>query len=436
MHIRTGTTFFLVFLFVISGHLSFSRTASADGERNSGRQTTESSDRSNPNSDSESDSKVDVSAELEQIQKEVSESTGSEDNQSNQNQSGSNQSLNPDISVIMDTGFAWLSDKAEPIGGPDPKEFGFFFQGAELAVDADVDPYFTFDAFLVAKLGGLKVGEAYATSLSLPGGLQWRIGKFKTRFGRLNPTHLHRWHFSTLPLVNAKFFGPAGLNGLGTEISQLLPLPWYVEWSLAVQSLPTAATGRSFIRNQDRIDTPLDLTASGRLKQFFELDRNWSFLWGLNYAIGRNDSEPPRDHRTDIFATDLFLKWKSSTSGGRSEVGWQTEAMVRRRASPSGKLVDHGLYSLLYWQPTRQWELGTRYDYVTDATNQSPDYLHPDWTQDRQRASVEVAYLPTEFSRLRIEYGADRLEYLPDHFEHSVTFQAQFVTGSHGAHKF
>lgn len=411
---------------------TFAQSTEQTDDKDSGQQTSD---------EETSDEESSLDEQLSELESEVTgeERDGGNSTSNSAGGTSSSNNLNPDLSVILDTGAAWQSDQATLVGGPDPKSFGFFLQSTELAVQADVDPYVTFDAHLVAKLSGLKIGEAYGTTLALPASLQARFGKFKTRFGRVNPLHLHAWHFTALPLVNGKMFGPAGLNGLGAEISQLLPLPWYVEWVLAVQDLASPKTGVGFLRDPAGVEDPLDFVASARLKQFFELSSDWSLLFGLNGAIGRNDSGGlgRRDQfRTDIYGADLFLKWKSSSRGGRSEVGWQTEFVGRKRQTPDDSLVDLGGYSYLYWSPTRRWEFGGRYEYVTGPLDSDDDYLHPNWIEDRQRAGAAVTFYPTEFSRFRLEYMGNRLDDGFDDLGHVVLLQAQLVTGAHGAHKF
>lgn len=382
----------------------------------------------------EPDEGTDVDAELDEIEADVSNRNAGRS--SSQQRRGSTNDLNPNLSIILDTGFAWQSDEATLVGGPDPKRFGFFFQGAELAFEADVDPFFTFDAHLIAQLDGLKVGEAYGTTLALPAGLQARFGKFKTEFGRVNPIHLHAWKFTALPLANGKMFGPAGLNGLGLEVSQLLPLPWYVEWTLAVQDLSAPPTGRAFLRKPELVEGPLDFVASGRLEQFFELSPDTSLLFGLNGAVGRNDSggADRRDElRTEIFGLDWYAKWKAAD---RNEVGWQTEAMARRRETPAGDRRDVGGYSYLYWAPVPRWEVGSRYGAVSGPLEAEEDELHPDWLEWRHRIGPALTHYPTEFSRFRLEYMASSAGSGFNDPEHVVLLQAQLVTGAHGAHKY
>lgn len=370
------------------------------------------------------------------------------------------QSMNPEISLILDTTLAWHSDEPDLRGGHDPSAFGFNLQGLELAVGASVDPFFRFDGSILFSLFGVELEEAYGSTLNLPLQLKARFGQFKTNFGRLNPTHLHSWAFVNQPLVNAKFFGGESLRGLGLELGQLvLPMPGAFRWYVAVQNVAGEATGRSFAPTPDSISSFADLTLTARLEQYLDFSTNVGFLSGLNYAVGRNKSG--RGNVSEIYGLDLFLKWKNSTRGGRSQLGWQTEFMLRRRQVPGDVLEDYGGYTRLRWRPGRYWGAGLRYEFVSgigpgDAatppslfggtTTGVVDPLDPDWTENRQRGAAQISYYPSHFSRLRLQYSLDHMPYRdgasrngnggPDPLVHMVFLQAELVAGAHGSHDY
>lgn len=396
----------------------------------------------------------DVDAELEALEAEVYDEDDEGEQDSDHDDSptpaaGAIQSMNPDISVILDAAAAWFSDEPDLRGGHDPQSNGFNLQGLELAIGADVGPYFRFDSAILFALFGVEIEEAYGTTLALPYQLGARFGQFKTRFGRLNPTHLHSWRFVTQPLVNAKFFGGESLRGLGAELSRLeLWMPGTFRWYVAYQNVAGEATGRSFIPAEDDIDSWADLTLTVRGEEFVELSDNWDLLVGASYANGRNKSG--RDNRTEIFGLDTYLKWKSRTAGGRSEVGWQTELMLRRRQIPDAVLEDFGLYSWLRWQIDRRWAAGLRYEYVSGVDPDADDSLFgaanpagvvdpldPNWVEARQRAAAQITFFPSHFSRLRLQYSVDDLPFSDrDELVHMVFLQTELVAGAHGSHDY
>ncbi|MGM0557110.1 MAG: zinc-regulated TonB-dependent outer membrane receptor [Myxococcota bacterium] len=385
----------------------------------------------------------DTDAELAEIEAALADDEG--DGEQSSGSGGAVQSLNPEISLILDTTAAWFSsDNPDLRGGHDPSNIGFNLQGLELAVGAAVDPYFRFDSSILFSLFGVEIEEAYITTLSLPWKLQVRAGQFKTKVGRLNPTHVHSWKFVTQPLVNAKFFGGESLRGLGLEVSRLLPTPWFSEVLVSAQNVAGDATGRSFIPAPDAIESPLDLTLNTRLEQFFEFSSNTSLMWGLGWVVGRNKSG--RGNVSEIYETDLFLKWRDATRGGRQEVGWQTEVMLRRRQVPLDVLQDWGGYTHVYYSPSKYWEFGTRYEYVAgiaiddSGETAAGDPLDPAWTEPRQRGAINASWMPSHFSRLRLEYQLDYLPYRDaagvDSLVHQTFLQLEVVAGAHGTHDY
>jgi len=395
--------------------------------------------------------------QLDQIQNEVGDAQTDKDSQqpdpaaASDGGSGIIQSMNPDISLVLDATAGWSSGESDLRGGHDPNPPGFNLQGLELAMGADVDPFFRVDAAILFSLFGVEIEEIYATSLSLPAQLQMRVGQFKTRFGRLNPTHLHTWKFATQPLVNAKFFGGESLRGMGAELSQLvLPMPGTFRWYLAIQNVAGGSTGRSFIPAQSDLESWGDLTLSARIEEFVPLSDSWSLLTGLNYAAGRNKTG--RHNLTELYGADLYLDWKNVTKGGRQRVGWQTEFMVRRRQVPGDTLEDFGGYSHIFWRPGRYWETGLRYEYVSGigpetggpsifgGTTEAVDPLDPNWTESRQRGAFQITHYPSHFTKLRLQYSLDHMPYRDgpqtDKLNHMIFLQTEFVAGSHGAHSF
>ena len=340
--------------------------------------------------------------------------------------------FNPDISLITDFALAaFTTDEPLQTGAHDPARNGFTLQGVELALQGVVDPYFRFDTFLNFSEFGVELEEAFATTLALPYNLQMRVGQFLTRFGRFNPTHPHDWSFVDQMLVIGKFFGAEANRGLGVEGSVLLPLPWYVELLASATHAHGAATARSFFGGNDLgVNSPADLQYTLAAKQFFPLSDHWSLLWGMSAALGPNATG--RDNRTDIYGTDVYLKWRPVTSGpdGRY-VALQAEYLHRARQVPEELLRDDGLYAYLIWQFAQRWQTGLRQEWVSGLEN---DPLDPEWTEQRTRTSGQLTFHPTEFSRLRAQVSYDQPGWRDPYW--GAFLATEFLIGAHGAHKF
>lgn len=350
------------------------------------------------------------------------------------------QSMNPDISFIADFALAAFSSEDDNLqaGAHDPLKNGFNLQQLELSVGAAVDPYFRFDANIVFAQFGVEIEEAYATTLDLPEHLQLRAGQFLTRFGRTNPTHPHTWDFVDQPFAIGRLFGAEGNRGLGAELSWLSPLPWYVELVTSATDASGEATARSFYGpNNLGVDTPFDLQYTLAIKQFFPLSDDWSLAWGVSSATGPNGTG--RANRSDVYGTDLYIKWRPVASQDLRMLSLHTEWFYRRRQVPQAVLQDVSGFASVMYRFARRWAVASRYDYGTAAVDANfevaSDYLDPEWDEARSRATVNTTFWPTEFSRVRVQGSVDLPGWLDDPIW-AMFLAFEVVTGAHGAHAF
>ncbi|TMA24596.1 MAG: hypothetical protein E6J87_23745 [Deltaproteobacteria bacterium] len=150
---------------------------------------------------------------------------------------------------------------------------------------------------------------------------------------------------------------------------------------------------------------------------------------------------------TQIYGTDFFWKWKpSDAEAGFPFVKWQTEALYRRFEAaatafdtgagivdlPADSLRDWGGYSQILWGFQRGWVVGLRGDYVQgDHSHSDPDPLThgTHW-----RASPNLTWYPTEYSKFRLQFNHDYVEGFG--YDESVWAQMEFTLGAHAAHQF
>lgn len=376
-----------------------------------------------------------VFAELEQ---ELSAPSGAAPGAKQARPARGTQSMNPDLALIADFAAAWFSDEAHrQTGGHDPTRTGFNLQSLELNARSVVDPYLRFDANLVFAEEGVEIEEVYATTLGLPYGLQARFGQFLTRFGRINATHPHAWDFADQPFAIGRVFGGEGNRGLGVELSWLLPLPWYAELIGSATQADGEGSARSFYGDTDLgVESPVDLLYVTALEQFFDLSHDWSLLWGLSGAFGPNSTGP--DNRTEVFGTDLYLKYRPITRTSYTSVGWQTELLYRRRQVPGEVLWDASGYSQIAVRFARRWGTAVRYEAGSPAYDRGGDVatdpLDPDWTRFRHRVSANLTHWPSEFSRFRLQGSRDMGGAGEPIW--AAFLAAEVVVGAHGAHTF
>lgn len=97
-----------------------------------------------------------------------------------------------------------------------------------------------------------------------------------------------------------------------------------------------------------------------------------------------------------------------------------------------------GWYAQATWKFAHSWRTGIRYD-MLDSDNQGNDIdvldeagLVSDGHTPR-RASVMAEWVPSEYSRIRLQYNRDDSYQVSDD---QVYLQYTFSIGSHGAHAF
>jgi hypothetical protein len=347
--------------------------------------------------------------------------------------------MNPDIGLVLDVAGAYFSEP-EPLqtGAHDPVKNGFNLQQLELSFGSTVDPYFRIDANLVFSLFGVELEEAYGTTLDLPFGFQARAGQFLTRFGRINASHPHAWNFVDQPFAIGRVFGAEASRGLGLELSYLAPLPWYVELVVSSTDAAGEGTARSFFGANDLgVSSPADLLYVTALKQFFPLSEDWSLFFGLSGAFGPNSSG--RDNRTDVFGTDVYLKFRPITCQSPVVVALTSEWLYRRRQVPDAVLADVSSYSELFYRFVERWAVAGRYEYGSPSYSASgnaavEDPLDPSFTQDRHRVAANVTFYPSEFSRIRLQGSRDMPGSRPAVWASFLALE--LVAGAHGAHVF
>ena len=336
-----------------------------------------------------------------------------------------------DLAFILDVALAWFSEESMQTGAHDPSENGFNLQQLELALGANVDHLFELKACLVFSAFGVEIEEAYGRTLALPGGLQLKVGQFLTQMGRLNPTHPHAWSFVDQPLVNGIFLGSEGSRGLGVEFSWLTPAPWYLELLASATDPAGEANARSFMGGQDLgVSTPADFLYTLGVRQFFDVADDVGLAWGMTAQLGPNSTG--NGNRSELYGTDLYLRWRPADSASRMALSWTVEAMMRRRQVPGDLRTDFGGYTQLVWNINPAWEVGARYGFVSGSPG---DDLIPEATDDRHRVSAQVTLRPSHFSRIRLQGSWDRPLYMPEPiFAGMLAFE--FLIGAHGAHNY
>lgn len=367
-------------------------------------------------------------------------------------------------------------------GGHDPNRNGFTLQGVEVSFSGAVDPYFAAASHILITEESIELEEAYVTSTALPSGLELKAGYYLTEFGRINPSHPHAWHWLDQPIIASRLLGPDGLHAPGARLAWLMPTPWYSQLFVGIQNADNESAisflgdghhhgdehgdhghhgeeedevgheinGETTVGGRPRIARdPRDLDEmlySIRWENSFDLSEESTLLLGLSGLYGPNAASESGD--TTIYGADLTLKWRPSNHRrGYPFVVWQSEIMKRDFKAdavsvahddhfhdfPSETIRDWGFYSQVVWGFAPRWEAGLRVEYATGNDAGVEERDHDALRADRVRVSPMIAYRPSEYARVRLQYNLDNADMM-DNQAHTVWIGLELGIHSHPAH--
>jgi hypothetical protein len=362
---------------------------------------------------------------------------------------GSSVLTNPNISLILNT-FAYSSNLKEEeletrnIPGYTTEGIenrnGFNLESAELFLFAPVDPYFNLYATIPVTEDGAEVEEAYFVTTFLPYGLQFKGGKFKSGFGRINSQHPHAWDFTNIPLPYRAFMGGEGIIEKGAQLTYLPPLSFYTLLGIEVLQ-----GDNDVLFGPDAKSAPHAYTAYA--KASFDIGDNSTILFGPSVMTGKTKTDSIAEDTefsgdSTIYGLEFTYKWKPSKQQGfilQSEYLYRTQhgdlEDTVAATTESLRRSQDGLYIQGIYQIER-WRLGARYD-VLDLFKDDYILAGTDTDFDRKpwRATGMLEFNPTEFSRIRLQYNHDKSA-RDEKTNNEMLLQLIFGIGAHGAHPF
>ena len=360
--------------------------------------------------------------------------------------------FNPQISVIGTFAGAYYSqDEPFVFAEADPENTGVNVQEVEVGFQGVVDSFFRYDMFLSFSTEGVELEEAYATTLfSLPLNTQFRVGRARAKFGRINQLHRHNQNFVTLALPAAQFLGEH-LNPTSIEANFLVPVPWYLELSASGGSPDVEVP--TFARDEDANDIGR-LLYIFHIANFFELSESFGVNLGGSFATGVNGTAP--GERSNLYGIDLYAKYRPLKNNPYQELMVQTEFMYLDAQTPEETLDNWGWYAQTVYRFAKRWNTGIRFGIIDTNTpvQEEPEEgeeavnlfssLRGEGEEEEEgslglmgrtyRISPMLTFNPSEFSQIRLQY-----DYLNQDFaenQHAVFLQFQYAIGAHGAHPF
>lgn len=248
--------------------------------------------------------------------------------------------------------------------------------------------------------GGLNFEEGYITFLQIVGPLGGRLGRKYIEFGKFNPLHPEQWLYVDIPLVLQDNFGRENLIGDGGNISLLFPAETVV---LKIE----AGVWRNFSGPFD------DVFYNGRIISALPVGELSEIEFGLSSASGIIQKKEKRTF-SNILGTDLSFKY--------TDPGYKIQFIVEPIARIEKSFEYAGLYTSLFYS-TWNLQIGLRFDQTRIS--------------EKIGINPTVAFLLTETTKLRVQYGLHIGEHKHNGEEHSSTdhfifLQFIFAIGSHG----
>jgi hypothetical protein len=331
---------------------------------------------------------------------------------------GASSLLNPRISLIGTFAGAYFDGTPTVGGGHEASGSGLTLQELELAIQATVDPYWTAEAYSSFSLDGVEVEEAFARTTALPV-VAISAGKLRSRLGRHNRRHLEQWRFADQPLVAKALLGSEGMAPLGVAFEMLPPIDVSLNIRLEIlDARGVQAHAHEEPAPADAAEPAFGDRAAGmaRVELGVGAGAATSLLFGVSGLVtGRGDA------LRGMVGGDFYLRYLPAVDSFFA-VAWQTEYL----AEITRKHTTGGLYTELGLRLGRRFEVAGRFDRA--------GFPEGEITREAGGA-LALTFLPTEFSRVRLQGGASKRAGKDDPIV-SVLLQLQFNVGPHGAHAF
>jgi hypothetical protein len=388
--------------------------------------------------------------------------------------SGEN-AFNPAMSLILQGAYARESQDPNNYringfvpsgGGVGPAKRSFSLGETELNITANIDPYFRGVAIAsLAPEGGVSVEEAYFQTLALPQGFGIKGGRFFSGIGYQNEQHQHAWDFQDAPLAYKAFLG-------GQFKQNGLQLKWIAPTDLFIELGAELGSGDNFPGS----DGNKNGIGSSALLAHIGGDIGDSYAWrtGLSYLRTSPNGRSYRDvdslggavtnsfsGSARLWVADAILKWSPHGNPTYNNFKLQGEyfhfvqdgtltyndaagSAVFGQVTGPFSATQSGWYAQSVWQFVPAWRVGYRYDRLNYGSvnngivNGGLGPLPADFpllaNYSPTRNTLMLDWSPTEFSRIRLQYAADKSRL--GSTDNQVLVQYIYSLGAHGAHKF
>jgi len=309
--------------------------------------------------------------------------------------------------------------------------YGLKFDEAEISLISVVDPYWTFSSNVVFTPDAVDPEEVWARSTNLPS-IQLKVGKLRGTFGKHGLLHTHAFPFIQAPIIMGNTIGEEGFKDAGAEASWLTPLPWYAELTAGLyQAMPASDENPLDFGSLRHDNVPF----LAHLKNLVDLNEQTTLDLGQSYLQGRgSDGGIHSAAGADVTVRNVPLRNSNSR-------GWILQGEYIQKGSTTGgsyRKEQNGWYGSFQYRLSQLWWTGIRAEQARDSfTDFLVDGAGDPVAGKITRGSVNVAWAPSEFSFVRLEYShavakAGGLEPNDDR----ILLEMSYTIGFHPAHAY
>jgi len=292
--------------------------------------------------------------------------------------------LEPTLHLRLAHGDTSLPANEVELGGHDPSQDNFNFQGFEIGSNLHFGDYIS--GFATANTYK-KDGEGFESEFEegflkiqdLPGGFEIRGGRLLARFGDQNGRHLHAWDFVDANMTNVRFLGEDGFAYDGGELTWLVPTSWQDALSIGFGSAVAhdheeeehgEEEGEEEEEHEHDEEAEMARPEKNiivvRYQAQFGPNDFHRFTAGGSFLTGDNGF----GMTTDVYGADFTYTWRENgLEPGGQQFRWRTEWLMRDVENDEGGFEDSGFNTALLWEFQESWEAGLRYGYVEGVSD-------------------------------------------------------------------
>jgi hypothetical protein len=311
------------------------------------------------------------------------------------------------------------------------KPYGFSFDEAEISLISVVDPYWTFTSNIVFN-GDATVDpeEVWVRNTSIPS-VQLKLGKIRGMFGKHGMLHTHAFPFIQAPIVMSNTIGEEGFKDPGVEAAWLTALPWYSELTGGVYRAIAASDENPLDFGSHEHD---NIPFGGHFKNQFDLSEETTLEIGQSALSGKGADA----HRHTAWGADVTFRNVPARSSNRH--GWILQSEYLQKGTSSGGTYHReqdGEYLSFQYRLSQIWWAGAR---AEQARQSFTDFVVDDAgaavPAKISRGSVNLAWTPSEFSFIRLEYSHAKADAGVHPTDDRIMLQLSYTIGYHPAHAY